>query len=137
MKNENSIMIGLGVVVAAIGFGLLYFNKKGSSTTTVVGDLKSRTMEGVNESAFPLVNGSKGDEVRKVQRFLNLSQTCKEKAVAAPNERVMAGTYYPLDEDGIFGNKTAAILGKCYSVDEVGLSLFKTMASALDKMIIK
>ena len=134
MNKEQKIFIGIGAAITAVGL-FMYIRKEKKSTLekTTVGKLNEDVF--VDSSKFPLENGSKGDEVMIIQKFLNLSDNCKSKAAPKANERSIP--LYPLEEDGIFGDKTEAILQRCYGTSSVNESTYINMKKGVDKMTIK
>ena len=64
----------------------------------------------ITDAPFPLKSGSRGDNVKCLQRFLN-----------AHND---TGILAPLQIDGIFGSKTKNMLSALYGISEVSQSFY-------------
>ena len=58
-------------------------------------------------ATFPLQNGTRGYEVKVLQKYIN--STCKSELRSPPLD------LYPLDIDGIWGNKTDTAVIKCHT----------------------
>jgi hypothetical protein len=108
-----ALLCGLGGVV-------FYFwykkHKSGDNTGSDTGSDNGSGSGGstLNSSDFPLKKGSRGEYVKRLQRYLN---------TRLGNQYVL--TLPPLDVDGIFGDKTETMLYCFLSVREVSEALFK------------
>lgn len=138
MKINKNTLIGFGgLTLITLGIGVLYFNnrKPKTKTTGVTTRGGSSDVDDSAESVFPLEEGSKGDEVKLVQQYLNRSSSCAKKMPkSSPTARIRK--LLPLDEDGIFGEKTGIVLNLCYKTSSISESVFNNMKKALKKITI-
>lgn len=98
-------LIGLVIALGLGGYGVYYYffkdktkdtdNKNTSSGSSGGGKSSSKANTG-STSVFPLTNGSKGDEVKRLQVWLNNNLKIKGQPAIAT--------------DGIFGAETASAL---------------------------
>lgn len=98
MKRRWAIVIVLMVLLLAgalVAFGDRIFGNKNGNHGAASGATNPGTSAEV-PSVFPLKKGSRGEEVRKLQHYLN---GCLQYYLVLT----------PLDEDGIFGAKTEGI----------------------------
>ena len=133
MTKELKIDLAIGGAIAAAFLLAIYFNKK---TNEIVqpnkGGKTTNKTDADGNPLFPLKNGSKGDEVLTLQKFLNSSASCQAKAVQVANPLARMKPLFPLDEDGIFGDKTESILTQCFGSPEVSEENFYTMKTTLE-----
>lgn len=97
MKRRWAIVIVLAVLVLAgllVMFGDKIFGQKNGDQGAASGTTDTGTL--AVAPIFPLKKGSRGEEVRKLQHYLN---GCLQYYLVLT----------PLDEDGIFGAKTEGI----------------------------
>lgn len=139
MKVSHKILIG-SVLVLGIGVGgyVLYSVRKKNLGTSARGG--EETNEDIKDKVpttekFPLKRGDKGEEVKVLQQYLNRAPMCKRK-MPQPSPTVRIRPLLPLDEDGIFGEKTEAALQMCYETLNVDESLWNRMKKALPTMSI-
>jgi len=132
-KNQKIFLwTSVGIATAVGGYFLFrHFTKpKGGETFREVEEEE----EAIETSSFPLRKGSRGEDVRTVQQYLNRSPKCKSKNASIG--AVGGKKLLPLDEDGIFGNLTQSALKVCYNTDVVDEKLFEQMENALEKLSI-
>jgi len=127
-------------ILAIGGFGaaIYFYNKSKKPSTSAKGDGMQRVdeLESLDDSIFPLEQGAEGEEVKKLQQYLNRSSSCKAKTPPShPNARMRP--FLPLDEDGIFGDQTAYVLNTCYKTTSISKNTFINMMKGLERMTKK
>jgi hypothetical protein len=138
-KNQKIWMwVGLGLAASVGGYFLYrHFTKDGNDMARM-GDTEEDEYDAPRTQPvrpnFPLKKGSRGNEVKVLQQYLNRSPKCKAKA--ATKGAVGGKSPFPLDEDGIFGSLTLSALQICYNTDQVTEELWNTMESSLDKLSV-
>ena len=134
-KGTKQLLVGLAIGGALVG-GYFYFRKpkNGEKLDSMTRGDES-TEDESTESPFPLELGSKGEEVKILQQYLNRSSSCKER-LPKPSPTARIRQLLPLEEDGIFGEKTETVVRICYSSGSINDVTYQTMKSALNKMTI-
>lgn len=95
------------VALGGIGTAIYFYNKSQNSKNQILKDgetggrAATRVEDSIDESVFPLENGSRGEEVKILQQYLNRSSSCAKKA-PKPNPNARMRPFLPLAEDGIF-----------------------------------
>lgn len=116
VKKEIILIIGASVLTIGIGY-ILYKNwRNKNNDINNIDDIIDTTQNNIKDNSvnikptFPLVKGSRGSEVKKLQSFLNteadkinLMNSISSSPIEIPQ----------IDIDGIFGDKT---LNSCKSV---------------------
>lgn len=141
MKKNQKILIwvGVGVATAVGGYFLYRHFTKPSETAREVSDSDDEEDEDIptapTKSTFPLKKGSRGEEVKVLQQYLNRSPMCKRK-MPKPSATTRVAKILPLDEDGIFGDLTLSALKICYDRDSVDEKLWERMSDALPTLSV-
>lgn len=110
---EKKIYIAIAVIVLvvfALWLAKKLTNKSNSGITSTESTNSETPTTVIIDAPFPLKRGSRGDNVKCLQRFLN-----------AHND---TGILAPLQIDGIFGPKTQNMLSTLYSISEVSQSFY-------------
>jgi len=133
MKLSNKIIFG-ALSLGAIGVSIYFYNK--SKKTPVVLNKTTRgdevvESEELDDSKFPLQNGSKGAEVKLLQEYLNRSASCMKKA-PTPSANARMRPFLPLDVDGIFGGNTEYVLTTCYKTNSINKDTFRKMKLSIN-----
>lgn len=126
MKKETKIMLGIGALITA-AVVLYLWTKEDKEKETIKEGKTTNRLDADGNPIFPLKNGSRGDEVLALQKYLNNSESCKQKAVQVANPNARMKPLFPLDEDGIFGDKTESILTQCFGSPQVSEENYFTM----------
>lgn len=129
MKKKHYIYIGAGVVGAIAIFGVVKFlkkNKTDSEFDSVENTEKSEVAKSVS-SKFPLKKGSRGAQVLGLQKIINYrfrAHTLSGRVVITSK-----GVYFPLKEDGIYGDQTALAIKTLLKRDTLGKVAYETLMS--------
>lgn len=110
---EKKIYIAIAVIVLvvfALWLAKKLVNKSNSGITPSESTNTETPTTVITDAPFPLKIGSRGDNVKCLQRFLN-----------AHND---SGILAPLQIDGIFGSKTQNMLSTLYGISEVSQSFY-------------
>lgn len=110
---EKKIYIAIAVIVLvvfALWLAKKLVNKSNSGITPSESTNTKTPTTVITDAPFPLKIGSRGDNVKCLQRFLN-----------AHND---SGILAPLQIDGIFGSKTQNMLSTLYGISEVSQSFY-------------
>ena len=139
MNKKILIGLGIGITAIAVGIGIKKYLSKNDDKKTLPpitppnNDSTLRGEKKKEDSIFPLKKGSIGEEVRVVQQYLNRSSSCKEKVPKpTPNSRIIM--LLPLEENGIFDDKTEMVLDICYKTSSINEETFSKIRAGLDKM---
>mgnify|MGYP003304167308 CR=1 FL=1 len=109
---EKKIYVAIAVIVLVI-FALWLAKKLTNKSNGGITPTESTPVTEtpvITDAPFPLKSGSRGDNVKCLQRFLN-----------AHND---TGILAPLQIDGIFGPKTKNMLSTLYGLSEVSQSFY-------------
>lgn len=101
------------IVMLIAGTLLLLFRKKIFTKKDSGTDAGTTQTGNVTVSEFPLRSGSRGEKVKKLQRYLN--NVLQQAPV----------TSVPLSVDGIFGPKTAEACGIAFGAEECSEANYK------------
>lgn len=100
------------VVVLLVVFAVFIAKKLVNKPTTEVISSSDENNGSVSSSVFPLQKGSRGTEVKHLQRYLNVNKP--------------AGLFQNLTIDGIFGDKTLNLCLTVLKVSSVSESLYNS-----------
>lgn len=96
------------IVILVIVLIIMYFKNKNKTTTTTIKTQNNNTTTSYSQPVFPLVYGSTGNEVKKVQTYLNTKYG--EKLVV----------------DGIWGALTQAAVAKNLGLSGITKTYYDT-----------
>jgi|SRR3989304_6347667 len=140
MKIDKVTVLTVVTIGAVLTAGYFYMKSKKPATVKLGEGTKGTSETPTTEvattpSVFPLQLGSKGEEVKILQQYLNRSKSCKDKMPkTSPNARVRQ--LLPLVEDGLFGELTETVLKLCYSSGSIDEPTFNNMKNALSKITV-
>lgn len=138
MKITKTTVLSILAIGGVVAAGYFYMQSKKSETPTGASErgseMEDEDVEVEDDGVFPLTEGSKGEEVIILQKYLNSSASCAAKEPPHnPNARMMA--FLPLEEDGIFGRRTKYVLSTCYKTESLSKSTFNRMAKKLENAV--
>lgn len=122
MKKNNKILLLVCIIVVVITAATLYYFEKKRKEELSEGEIKSSsgtTTQTTTSSVFPLKKGSKGEEVKNLQRKINEYLTYYWFMLQ------VKPTYQTLSVDGIWGTKTESNVQYVFKKNQISEQEYK------------